>query len=138
VLYCPGLSISVSDIDLWWEFNTDRRIIGYSWLGKRTYGTGSDDILPGLMNGAELFTKTTGHTNSTAAVLYADAVPSEGLNNFVRVPSGVVPYHRAGHMEKEKPAGGNLLFLDGHSAWRPFKQMQQKYDCRDRNVFFWF
>ena len=52
-------------------------------------------------------------------------------------------YHRAGHMVGKKPAGGNLLFLDGHSQWRSFlPDMVIRHDTKDNRaggtIRFWF
>ena len=30
---------------------------------------------------------------------------------------------RSPHLEGKLPAGGNLVFLDGHADWRPYKRM---------------
>ena len=77
-------------------------------------------------------------TNVVETELMADAIPSRGANDFLNVPSNWVPFHRAGHMNKSVPAGGNILFADGHSEWRAFKNMEFRYDCRDRAVRFWY
>lgn len=41
-------------------------------------------------------------------------------------------------MQKKQPSGGNILFVDGHASWRPFRNMGMRYDCQDRDVRFWF
>jgi prepilin-type N-terminal cleavage/methylation domain-containing protein/prepilin-type processing-associated H-X9-DG protein len=138
ILYCPGLTASIKDVDLWWELgggsSQNRRIIGYAWLGKRD-GTIGGTLLPA--DGKTWATKTS-VTNAVDAELMFDAVPSRGMNVFHNVPSGIVPFHRAGHMNDKIPAGGNVLFLDGHTSWRPFKAMKMRYNCNDRDVRFWF
>jgi len=39
------------------------------------------------------------------------------------------------HMERNKPDGGNIGFLDGHASWRHFEDM---YERRDKGVMFWW
>ena len=36
------------------------------------------------------------------------------------------PMDRTSHLSGEKPAGGNILFEDGHAAWRPFDKMKHQ------------
>lgn len=137
ILYCPGLTASIKDVDLWWELggnSANRRIIGYSWFGKREGNIGGT-LVP--MDGKQFATKTT-VTNAVDAELMFDAIPSRGTNEFRNVPSNLVPFHRAGHMNKQLPSGGNVLFLDGHASWRPFKSMKMRYLTNDRDVRFWF
>ena len=139
ILYCPGLTHSVKDIDLFWSNSTTKRIIGMAWLGMRE----GNALGAGMLPGKYFASKTTGSgTNSPVdSELMADATPSRGIGAspvFNNVPSNLVPFHRAGHMNKEIPNGGNILFLDGHTSWRPFKQFKPWYNCNDRDVYFWF
>jgi prepilin-type N-terminal cleavage/methylation domain-containing protein/prepilin-type processing-associated H-X9-DG protein len=138
ILYCPGLATSIRDLDLWWELgggsSSTRRIIGYAWLGQRRGGT--RNLVPPRTFISKLSNVT--YTNVSSAELTADAIPSRGLTEFNNVPSSIVPFHRSGHITKKQPAGGNILFLDGHASWRPFKHMGMRYDCQDRDVRFWF
>lgn len=137
ILYCPGLTASVKDIDLWWELggnSTSRRIIGYAWLGRREGSIGGT-LSP--QAGKQFATKLTA-TNAVDAELMFDAIPSRGTNEFSKVPSNLVPFHRAGHMNNKIPSGGNVLFLDGHTSWRRFRDMKPRYNCNDRDVRFWF
>ena len=137
ILYCPGLAASIKDLDLWWELgggsSSTRRIIGYAWLGNRENNALRSRLLPGK----NFVTKMT-VTNASEAELIVDAIPSRGMNEFANVPSGIVPFHRAGHLRKKAPVGGNIQFVDGHAEWRPFKKMEMRYDCMDRDVRFWF
>jgi prepilin-type processing-associated H-X9-DG protein len=49
-------------------------------------------------------------------------------NQFV----SVVPGHGTGpwsasHLNQNRPAGGNITFLDGHGQWRNFRDMRPRY-----------
>jgi prepilin-type processing-associated H-X9-DG protein len=54
-----------------------------------------------------------------------DCVISENGNNFTRIGSGVIDHHSTSHLTADNlPAGGNILFLDGHTQWRDFGLMK--------------
>ncbi len=36
-------------------------------------------------------------------------------------------YDRTNHLKNNKPEGGNILFLDAHTQWRKFSDMQMRY-----------
>jgi len=60
--------------------------------------------------------------------------------DFMNIPSGIHPSgkHRNPHLVSKRAAGGNILFLDGHVAWRKLIEMKERYNTDDRNVRFWF
>jgi prepilin-type N-terminal cleavage/methylation domain-containing protein len=141
VLYCPGLTASVKDLDLWWWYSTGdktsvHRVIGYGTMIKRSDG-GMDSGLQ--LTGKQFHDKLTG-TNVADVELFFDATLSEGPNDFINVSStsGIIPVHRSAHMEKLRPAGGNVLFKDMHVAWRPFKQMAYRYNVGSRDIRFYY
>jgi prepilin-type N-terminal cleavage/methylation domain-containing protein len=89
---------------------------------------------------------TTGFNVSTTEVV-ADVTPSGGpapsggINDFMHVPNsgmGMTDFCHSGHLDKNRPAGGNILFLDAHAQWRPIREMHPWFDCRDRGVHFWY
>lgn len=53
--------------------------------------------------------------------LAVDAVLSEG-GNYTTVGGA----HSSNHMDEGTPAGGNVLFLDGHVEWRPWSEMEPR------------
>jgi prepilin-type processing-associated H-X9-DG protein len=143
ILYCPGLTASVKDLDLWWWYPTGdktsvHRVTGYGWMIKRKTGNMDAGL---LFPNENRFLARLGDTNATATTeIVFDAVLSEGLNNFNNVSSssGIIDIHHSGHMTKDKPGGGNILFLDCHAAWRPFKAMKCRYNTNNRDIRFWF
>jgi prepilin-type N-terminal cleavage/methylation domain-containing protein/prepilin-type processing-associated H-X9-DG protein len=141
ILYCPGLTASVKDLDLWWWYPTGaasstHRVTGYGWLIKRSTGSMDSYLQP-----AKCFlTRMTETNNAVATEIAFDAVLSEGPGNFANVSSssGIINIHKSGHMERAIPAGGNILFLDGHVSWRKFKAMKDWYNTNNRDIRFWF
>jgi prepilin-type N-terminal cleavage/methylation domain-containing protein/prepilin-type processing-associated H-X9-DG protein len=149
ILYCAGYSIAVTDLDNWWYYRSSPRgqpngwtggVISYAWLGRRS-GTAGDDMNNQLRatGGKEMRSKLTS-TNVVESELMADVVISTTGNDFMNVPStsGIIQLHRSGHMAlgKNVPAGSQILFLDGHVAWRPYKKMQTRYITG--SIKFWF
>jgi prepilin-type N-terminal cleavage/methylation domain-containing protein/prepilin-type processing-associated H-X9-DG protein len=143
ILYCPGVASTVKyDNNTLWDRGANA-IIGYSWLGRRD-GQGDTTLNGGrLQYGKRFVSKLTGtSTNAPAeSELTADAIPSIGLNNFNAPNSGMGMGNtpsRAGHMQNNRPTGGNILFVDGHAVWRRFRDIRDSYLTNDRDVRFWF
>jgi prepilin-type N-terminal cleavage/methylation domain-containing protein/prepilin-type processing-associated H-X9-DG protein len=142
ILYCPGWSATVqNDNDQLWN-RGNNCIIGYEWIGRRLGANG--DTMETYLNalGKRFATKFSASTNAVQSELAADATPSIGdPPDFQNVPNsgmGMTANSLSGHMDKRSPAGGNILWLDGHAAWRSFKQMKPYYETHDRDVRFWF
>jgi prepilin-type N-terminal cleavage/methylation domain-containing protein/prepilin-type processing-associated H-X9-DG protein len=165
--YCPGLTASVNERDLygdpgnpntpegWWNYNGaagKRRLVGYASMIKRSGSTATSMESSGYLTpGGEFVSKLT-HTNSTTKEMFVDATVSRGTDDFVGVPSNTTKsgFHRSAHMDKSKPSGGNILFLDCHVGWRRYRlpiptqatpgrnNMLIMYNTNDRDVRFWF
>ena len=146
IIYCPGSLANVSaDNDTLWSYGNDKVIMGYGWLGRRSNGTDSSNGNATLAGAKRFVTKTSSVvTNNIADTeLVADPTPSIGNSGNVDFHSynsgmGMNDLPHSGHMDGNKPAGGNILFLDGHASWRTFRLLGPWYETNDRNVFFWF
>jgi len=151
ILYCSGYSIKVTDLDLWWYFRASTRgqpagwtggVISYAWLGRRL-GSNGDTMNSQLQTtgGRPMIRKLTS-TNAVQTELMVDVVISQGVNNFNDVPStsGIINVHRSGHMTlgKTTPAGGEILFLDGHVEWRKFKPTMRYRYITGSDIRYWF
>ena len=163
--YCPGLTASVNERDLygdpsnpntpegWWNYGGpggNRRLIGYGSIIKRS-GSGGPTMDSYMTPGGEFVSKITS-TNVTVKEVFVDATLSKGNDDFVNVPSNTTKtgFHKSAHMDKATPSGGNSLFLDGHVAWRRSRkplltqfsanrnQIMLMYDPHDRDVKNWF
>jgi len=145
ILYCPAFHAyyksQLGNIDRWYVYNgnPDRCVLSYFTMMKRE-GPSDPDLRPGKV----FLTKLTGVTNVTQVELFTDVVISEGTGaaateNFSEITStsGIVPYHTTSHLERRRPAGGQILFVDGHAAWRPFRDMRLRYSAGGRPGF-WF
>ena len=92
--------------------------------------------------------------NVSSTEMFADATPAvgdgtpTGSYDFNGMPnSGMVDtdmdangHSHSGHLQKNVPGGGNILFEDSHAEWRPFKQLHAWYHCADGRGYytFWF
>lgn len=133
VFYCPGtLAIVNGNETNWWDFSSTRRVLGYGFFNKRFPA----DSRVGI-NGCSFLEKITGTTNSptdTAWVVDETmSTTSTSPYNWV-IPSSNVPANYGGaykpaHRDGNSPAGGNLLYLDGHAGWRQFKAMLPRYQA---------
>jgi len=130
VFYCPGtLAIVNGNETNWWNFASNRRVLGYMFFNKRS----PTDNRVGI-NGCFFIGKTSDTNRPTEAVVVADETMSLTQNqpyNFI-VPSSNVPALYGGaylpaHRSHNTPTGGNLLFLDAHVGWRSFKEMLPRY-----------
>ena len=55
--------------------------------------------------------------------LTVDATVSQG-GDYAHIKG--LSMDRSSHMSGDKPMGGNILFEDGHAAWRPYGQMKHQ------------
>lgn len=130
ILYCP--SFIDQNTDELWEFNTSYKVLGYAFATQgapRVRGTNVfERIVPlRIIEGARKDVAIT----PSQAVITADATLSDGANerdrganNYREVYGGWPKAHRSAHLQRELPAGGNVLFMDSHVEWRPFQQMR--------------
>jgi prepilin-type processing-associated H-X9-DG protein len=65
---------------------------------------------------------------SSETEIMVDAIISQGYPtpNYGLVAGGYAYPHQSSHWYGKNPDGGNILFLDGHVAFRPLKQMVKR------------
>lgn len=122
VLYCP---VGLPDEDQYWNWSTQGTvytITGYFFLTERVAGSPSVFFYPPVMP-PKHYVQSVLEPNPSDTELATDATLSNsGPFIFSPVP-GVVA--QTGHLDDgTRPAGGNVLFLDGHVTWRQFSEMQ--------------
>lgn len=141
VFYCPGtLAIVRGDDTHWWDFTSTRRVLGYGFFNKRS----PTDNRVGI-NGCFFIGKTTQTNRPSECAWVVDdtmSLTQTAPYNFV-VPSANVPASFGGaylpaHRDGKLPAGGNLLFLDGHAGWSQWVAMLPRYQCTSSSKPWWF
>jgi prepilin-type N-terminal cleavage/methylation domain-containing protein/prepilin-type processing-associated H-X9-DG protein len=141
VFYCAGTLAIVNGNDTnWWDFTTTRRVLGYGFFNKRI----PTDTRVGI-NGCFFIGKLTETNQPSETAWVVDEIMSLTQTtpyNFV-VTSGNVPpefggAYRPPHRDGNRPAGGNLLYLDGHAGWRQFNVMLPRYQTTSSSTPWYF
>lgn len=153
ILYCPAFS--KQDNDTLWKWTTatakeeaSDNDTGYRVIGYAVAFKGSGRVKPTnqveSLNPApmQIGTQQIPHIPSDS-IIVADGTCSEGnneidrtKNNYVAIKGGWTSLHRAAHIDGKMPTGGNVVFLDGHAAWKQFKKMVVRTDGSDPS-FWW-
>lgn len=135
VFYCPGGFTSIKDRpdNFWWDYSTGHRVTSYQWIVRRKDGaTFPTKLTPPKGYLSKIAVVYTNLFTVASTELATDVVPSEGsgtlsdkFRNVMTVnPADLPNGFNANHMGASLPAGGNILFLDNHVAWRKFREMQ--------------
>ena len=115
-LYCPSNDMNN---DRHWDFpkysGGHTRVLGYVFLL-----SGVRDVPPDL---ARLNLNGDGVKKPAETELTVDATVSQG-GDYAHIKG--LSMDRSSHMSGDKPMGGNILFEDGHAAWRPYGQMKHQ------------
>jgi prepilin-type N-terminal cleavage/methylation domain-containing protein len=158
IFYCPGGYASATDIDLWWNFENKLRESSYEWFisrdgtqmngsgGGTTFATTMKAPKGWLVKASKPYSKA--DSVSTTEVV-ADTVISEGTGNpktdkwgpaYVTSTSGIIPGYNSNHLNgnSKTAAGGNILCMDGHVEWRPFREMNAWADWVSKSYWYWF
>ena len=153
--YCPSTAPKYTDNQNFidgnslWNFGPNIgipfNITGYAFA---LYGT-SCKVDPQYQNRkvlAEQHTTTTPPIQTyvddvAARELIADVMISTGAtlpatpaDNFVDVAGGFYLHHLSAHVQRGMPAGGNIVFKDGHAQWRKFNASTASANNNDTKV----
>jgi prepilin-type processing-associated H-X9-DG protein len=157
--YCPSDPTKGPDMAILWQYSqdppigtppgvipepkTDRgdyyRVTSYFWMMDTVEGR------PNQPEGTppKRWVKTLIDQQPASTDLVTDATLSTGPDpdtaSFTEVPGGLWGRHnlydRTNHLvHGDEPAGGNILFLDGHNEWRRFSEM----DVRMSPPYHWW
>ena len=142
IVYCPGGFTAVRDSDYWWNYSSGHRVTSYQWIitrdGTQNYGTRL--TTPPSGNGGyaqkgyivKMGVVFTNFYSVAESELVTDVTVSEGtgvladkFNGVITVnPSELPKGFNSSHMKARVPGGGNVLFMDQHVCWRPFREMR--------------
>ena len=133
ILYDPGFS--KQDNDTLWNFavvgNSGFRVVGYTPTFPETprlISTNINDSLTAIKSitvaGVQYVPTPVERVMFADVVISINPSRSPAGNNFTRVDGGWRG-HTTSHLNGNLPAGGNLLFLDGHNEWRKFGNTNQ-------------
>ncbi len=124
------------------------RIMGYFWIIDIVGGR-SNPPMSADGTHKEWVRSTAAMQRSPATVeLIADVTASNGpdrsQSDFAKATGGCWSrwqvYDRTNHLRgSSRPAGGNILFVDGHVQWRHFKEMEHRWFWQSYgNPCFWW
>jgi prepilin-type N-terminal cleavage/methylation domain-containing protein/prepilin-type processing-associated H-X9-DG protein len=141
ILYCPAFQ-KQNDNELW-AFSTGQtnevardgsggyRVIGYAVAFQGAGRITQTNITESFNPAPYKIAGTTINPSPSERVLVADATISNGAvetdrnrNRYTGIMGGWSKKHDTAHMQGKLPAGGNILFLDGHVEWRKFNKMR--------------
>ena len=161
VFYCPGGFTTIQNEDYWWNYSSGHRVTSYQWIISRD-GTQMDGKqkppLPSFTYPSQLSAPKvwltrlnqpfTGQFAPSETEMVADVVISEGFgfmfDKFMHVyssnPTELPLGYNSSHMAGGRPAGGNILFMDNHAAWRRFQEMKAwcHWSSGGHNRYEWF
>jgi len=154
ILYDPAFKEQDNDV-LWGTktvgFNgSNYRVIGYAQTFPNTAAMIETNINVKII--PQVITDTQRRINHapprpTERVLIADAnISRSGQSNptlkntyqYTGIQGGWNEVHRSPHMEGRLPAGGNLVYLDGHVAWNKFRPMLPRTTGANGSPIFWW
>ncbi len=145
ILYCPAFW-KQNDNELWafttgaqGELASDSsqgyRVIGYAVAFKGSGRVRATNITESLNPAAWNLGTTVINPGPAQRVIVADGTLSNTgnevdrtKNSYTRIMGGWSKPHQTAHLQGKLPAGGNLLFLDGHAEWRRFENMKVRTD----------
>jgi len=147
VMYCPGFPDQ--DNDTLWNFATNTfRVIGYAQTFPGTASIFSTNDNPSVIPTAiKYVTMELPAPLPTERVLLADATISHpgqvntvnrAANTYTGIAGGWAKPHRTSHLDGTLPSGGNVGMLDGHVAWRKFREMTPRTDPGSGSPVFWW
>ena len=147
-MYCPGFD--EQNVDKLWDFDPEEdgvvnfSVTGYFWLIQRSGGTYPP--IDERVTAAD--PKKKGYQSKVAATikgrrsdeieLVTDANLSQD-GRFMEVKGDYTYTHDVPHPDsRDKPRGGNIVFMDGHVEWRLFNDMKIRATDPKSDVDFWF
>ncbi len=171
MFYCPAYPEKNWKIALFWQFtqglacdvksgdvpeptanrNQHFRVTSYAFI----LDAQTRNRYPPFGNPPRKWVRTSGEKQPSATELIADATLSTtedaATASFDKVSIGGIharcPYFfdRTNHLKGTRADGGNIMFLDGHTQWRNFSEMQLRwcYSCTTTvmpgiGTYFWW
>ncbi len=150
IFYCPSDNTKTSEMSHFWQFTQfmtqgltpsetdlpenglDRdntyRVTGYFWLMDTVNGR------PNKIEGPQAkhwVKKTTGKFPAELELMTDAVLYDMNIGSYNDVHGGSWNRwqiaDRTNHLQDDEPAGGNILFVDGHVQWRQFDNMEKRY-----------
>lgn len=125
MFYCPSAPRLILTNGLRENYWTPRvvgpynyRVAGYFFILKRPPNTG----VVHLIEGTELVERLDMPNGSRSELITDMVLSQDGVYEYVEEVAGQP--QPTNHMKNDKPAGGNIIFVDQHMEWRDFDDMK--------------
>jgi len=146
VFYCPSNIPQKKGRDLYWSYGvnpigeTGYRVMGYFILWPAPWNSSGVKTI---------YVDNPADTELVIDIVMSDARPNVWPSddypngNFARILCGGMPTmggfsDSSSHLITDRePAGGNIGFVDGHVEWRPFSQMERRWDPIGCPIAWW-
>jgi prepilin-type N-terminal cleavage/methylation domain-containing protein len=135
IFYCPNEYYLYKDngpVDAWSAFQ-DYVVTGYIWLFPNAPGMNQSAVIGGS-NMVTKITRGRGSLSVADTEMIVDATISvldaSGARRYQSIAAAGGSTVRTAHLEKGKPAGGNVCFLDNHIVWRNYAAMTNRISPR--------
>jgi len=125
------------------------RIMGYYWLIDTIQGRTNPPWSPDNRHTEWVRSVIATQRSAATVELITDVTASNGRersSDFTKATGGCWSrwqvYDRSNHLRKgTRPAGGNVLFVDGHVQWRRFEEMERRWSYQGQDIpnpsFWW-
>jgi len=131
IFYCPNEYYLYKDngpVDAWSAF-PDYVVTGYIWLFPNAPGMDQSSVIGGS-NMVTRITRGRGSLSVADTEMIVDATISvltpSGTRRYQNIAAAGGSTVRTAHLDKGRPAGGNVCFLDGHIVWRSYATMTNR------------
>lgn len=121
-LYCTVYP--EQDQDGLWNYSVSSGPVNYAVMGYFFFIARIDGSYP-VMQGTDRYFSQLVIRDSANTVIMSDATVAEN-SNFSVIHGGFMLPHATSHTKGRNPIGGNMLFMDGHVAWRAFSDMKAR------------
>lgn len=135
IFYCPNEYYLYKDngpVDAWSAF-ADYVVTGYIWLFPNAPGMDQSPVIGGS-NMVTKITRGRGNLSVADTEMIVDATISvlaaSGARRYQNIPAAGGSTVRTAHLEKGRPMGGNVCFLDNHVVWRSYALMTNRISPR--------
>jgi prepilin-type N-terminal cleavage/methylation domain-containing protein len=135
IFYCPNEYYLYKDNgppDAWSAF-TDYVVTGYIWLFPNAPSLNQAPALSGTNMVTKITEGRRGLSVATTEMIVDPTISvlaASGDRRYTDIAAAGGTRVRTAHLEKARPAGGNVCFLDNHIEWRKYTAMTNKITPR--------
>jgi prepilin-type N-terminal cleavage/methylation domain-containing protein/prepilin-type processing-associated H-X9-DG protein len=131
ILFCPSYK-DMNKNDQCWTIDAANTTINRVVLAGYFFLLDGPSMVPANLRVATTKGRPPAPVAETEIVVDPIAYTPDDPGNFLHITGTLV--QRTAHVDGRMPAGGNILFLDGHVQWRPWKQHKYQFDGRAPNA----